>query len=211
MVRAARSKKIAREPKSQSYPPGHVKIVSALRSLLMEKEFSATTWSDIAQTAGVNEGLIYKYFKDKRNLLHKVLEEYFKEYLAKLEDDLKGIDGALNKLRKLIWSLINGANKDRVFAKIIFLEVRNFPGYFESQAHLLVRDHAKIIKELIEEGMRTGEIRKDISPWHLRQIILGSIEHLCLPGVIFQKEINAESLTEELCKILFANIGAQRH
>jgi AcrR family transcriptional regulator len=197
--------------KSRSHPPGHIKIVSALRSLLMKKEFSAITWSDIAQTAGVNEGLIYKYFKDKRNLLHKVLEEYFKEYLARLENDLRGIDGALNKLRKLIWSIINASNEDRVFAKIIFLEVRNFPGYFETQSYRLVQDYAQIIKELIEEGIRTGEIRKDISPWHLRQVILGSIEHLCLPAVIFNKEMNPEALTEELCKILFANIGAQRH
>jgi AcrR family transcriptional regulator len=197
--------------KVQSYPPGHIKIVEALRSLLMEKEFSAITWSDIAQTAGVNEGLIYKYFKDKRNLLHKVLEEYFKDYLAKLENDLKGIDGALNKLRKLIWSVINTSNEDRVFAKIIFLEVRNFPGYFESQSYRLVQDYAQMIKELIEEGIRTGEIRKDISSWHLRQIILGSIEHLCLPGVIFNQEINPDVLTEELCRILFTNIGAHPH
>jgi TetR/AcrR family fatty acid metabolism transcriptional regulator len=211
MVRGATSNKIARQPKPQLYPPGHIKIVEALRSLLMEKEFNAITWSDIAQTAGVNEGLIYKYFRDKRNLLHKVLEEYFKEYLAKLEIDLKGIDGALNKLRKLIWSIINTSNENRVFAKIIFLEVRNFPGYFESQSYRLVKDYAKMIKELIEEGIRTGEIPKDISPWHLRQIILGSIEHLCLPGVIFNQKINPDALTEELCKILFTNIGTDRH
>ena len=211
MVRAVRSKRIARQPKPHLYPPGHIKIVEALRSLLMEKEFNAITWSDIAQTAGVNEGLIYKYFKDKRNLLHKVLEEYFKEYLAKLENDLKGIDGALNKLRKLIWSIINASNEDRVFAKIIFLEVRNFPGYFQSQSYRLVKDYAKKVKELIEEGIRTGEIRKDISPWHLRQVILGSIEHLCLPGVIFNQEINPDALTEELCKMLFTNIGTHRN
>jgi len=211
MGRAVRSKRIAHQPKPQLYPPGHIKIVEALRSLLMEKEFSAITWSDIAQTAGVNEGLIYKYFKDKRNLLHKVLEEYFKDYLAKLENDLKGIDGTLNKLRKLIWSVINASNEDRVFAKIIFLEVRNFPGYFESQSYRLVQDYAQMIKELIEEGIRTGEIRKDISSWHLRQIILGSIEHLCLPSVIFKQEINPDALTEELCKILFTNIGTHRN
>jgi len=211
MNKFKRVKESSLKTKVQSYPPGHIKIVEALRSLLMEKEFNAITWSDIAQTAGVNEGLIYKYFKDKRNLLHKVLEEYFKEYLAKLENDLKGIDGALNKLRKLIWSVINASNEDRVFAKIIFLEVRNFPGYFESQSYRLVQDYAQMIKELIEEGVRTGEIRKDISPWHLRQVILGSIEHLCLPGVIFNQEIDPDTLTEELCKMLFPNIGTHRN
>ncbi len=63
-------------PEARSQPPGRIKIMNALRSLLEEKEFSAITWAEIAQTAGVNEGLIYKYFKDRRNLLHQVLKEY---------------------------------------------------------------------------------------------------------------------------------------
>jgi hypothetical protein len=44
------------------YPPGRIKIMDALRSLLEEKEFGAITWAEIGRTASVNEGLIYKYF-----------------------------------------------------------------------------------------------------------------------------------------------------
>ena len=86
-------------------PPGRVKIVSALKELLAEKEFSAITTAEIARSAGVTEALIYKYFRDKRDLLHQILADYLKTYGVVLETDLKGIKGALNKLRKMIEKL----------------------------------------------------------------------------------------------------------
>ena len=197
------------KPKARSHPPGRTKIMNALRFLLEEKEFSAITWADIARTAGVNEGLIYKYFKDKRNLLHQILKEYLEDYVERLKFDLKGIEGAINKIRKLIWTTINLYGSNRVFAKILLLEVRNFPGYFQSETYHLVQDYAKIILEIIDEGIRRSEIRDDIPPKQLRQIILGSIEHLCLPCVIFNKEIDPDVFTENLCKILLERIKNQ--
>jgi AcrR family transcriptional regulator len=196
-----------RRDKGISSPLGRAKIVDALRSLLAEKEFTAITWSDIAQTAGVNEGLIYKYFKNKRNLLHISLQESLEYYLTKLDTDLKGIVGALNKLRKLIWTTIYFYAQDRVVAKILLLEVRNFPGYFESGTYQLVKHYGDRILEIIKEGINQGEIREDISPWHLMQAILGSIEHMCLPGIIFDRPISPDEYTKEICEILFRNIG----
>lgn len=184
-------------------PPGRARILAALKSLLKEKEFSAITWADIAKTAGVTEGLIYRYFKDSRNLLHEALKEYLEPYVALIERDTKGIAGAYNKLRKLIWSHFDIYNSDRVFARILLLEVRNYPGYFQSDTYRLVKRYAKIILDIIEEGVANGEIRDDISPRLLRQAVLGCMEHFCLPAIIFDREIRPDDLAEELCKILF--------
>ncbi len=41
-------------------PPGKVKIMEALKVLLEQKEFASITTSELAATAGVTEGLIYK-------------------------------------------------------------------------------------------------------------------------------------------------------
>ena len=193
-----------------SSPPGRAKITGALKSLLKEKEFSAITWSEIAKTAGVNEGLIYKYFKDSRNLLYQVLKEQLQDYLARLDLDLKGIEGALNKLRKLIWSTISSYSSDRVFGKILLLEVRSFPDYFQSETYQLVKKYAKIILEIIEKGIEAGEIRDDIPPKQLRQVVLGMIEHLCLPGLLFNRDMSPDILTQDICKVLYEGIEKKR-
>ena len=62
--------------KQKTLPPGRIKITRALESLLERKEFSAITTAEIARKTGVTDALIYKYFKDKRDLLHQVLSEY---------------------------------------------------------------------------------------------------------------------------------------
>jgi AcrR family transcriptional regulator len=188
-------------------PPGRVKIAEAVRSLLAEKEFGAITTSEIAKKAGVTEALIYKYFQDKRDLLHQVLREYLEDFLSNAEMDIKGINGALNKLRKLIWSHINMYAANRVFARILLLEVRNYPDYFKSDAYQIVRRYGKIVRQIVIEGIEAGEIRSDISVWAIRQTILGGIEHVCLPGVIFNRDIQVDKLTEELCELIFNGIG----
>lgn len=188
---------------AKSSPPGRARILTALKTLLKDKEFSAITWADIARTAGVNEGLIYRYFKDSRNLLHEALREYLEPYVALVERDTKGIEGARNKLRRLIWSHFDIYHSDRVFARILLLEVRNYPGYFQSDTYLLVKRYARIILDIIYEGVAKGEIRDDISPRLLMQAVLGCMEHFCLPAIIFGREMRPDDLTEDLCKILF--------
>ncbi len=194
---------------STSPPPGRLKIMDALRALLREKEFSAITWSDIARTAGVNEALIYKYFKDSRNLLHEVLKESLSRFVRRLNRDLKGVQGARNKLRKLIWSTIDMYDSERVFAKILFLEVRNFPGYFRSETYRIVQEYAGMILGIIDEGIRKGELRRDIPPKLLRQVVLGAMEHAVLPGIIFDKPLRPDQTTEALCRIIFEDILAR--
>ncbi len=188
-------------------PPGRIKIIQAFKSLLKKKDFDAITWAEIAKTAGVNEGLIYKYFNNSRNLLHQVLAEYLKQYLTEIEFALKGINGALNKLRKFIWFQINSANRERVFARIYILEVRTYSGYFQSETYKLTQEYDKVLLEILDEGIKNGEIRDDVLIAHMRMTIFGAIEHICLPSIIFNREMSPDDFTEDLCKILFSGLG----
>ena len=117
-------------PAEKTHAPGKTKIMAALRSLLEDKEFVSVTTAEIARTAGVTEALIYKYFHDKRDLLHQVLAEYLGVMIVRAEMDVRGIKGALHQLRKLIWSHVNMYADNRVFARILLIEVRNHPDYF---------------------------------------------------------------------------------
>jgi TetR/AcrR family transcriptional regulator, fatty acid metabolism regulator protein len=196
----------AKSDPSRRMPPGQLKIKKALVSLLTEKEFNAITTAEIARLAGVTEALIYKYFKDKRDLLHDVLREYLERYTVQFGLDLKGIKGSLNKLRKLIWGHINAYSSNRVFARILLIEVRNHPDYYRSETYEFVKAYSNVLMEILEEGMTNGEIRDDIPAGLMRQVILGGIEHICLTGIIFNREIAPDELTEKLCELIFAGI-----
>ena len=190
----------------RSLPPGRIKIVESLKALLEEKEFGAITTSEIARNAGVTEALIYKYFKDKRDLLHQILSDYLEQYRVQITDDLRGIKGVFNKLRKLIWSHINVYATNRVFAKVLLIEVRNYPDYYRSETYERVKEYSDIVLQILEEGIQNREIRNDISPKLMRYGILGSIEQVCLSGITFGRKIDPDNLTEQLCEFIFKGI-----
>ncbi len=187
-------------------PPGRVKIADSLRLLLREKDFNAITTAEIAKNAGVTEALIYKYFKDKRDLLYQVLAEYLEHYIVQARQDLAGITGTLNKLRKTIWIHINVYATDRVFAKILMLEVRSFSDYYMSEPYRLVKEYSVLLSDILKEGIAKGELRNDISPSFMRQVILGGIEHVCLTRVVFNREIQPDAMTEDLTRVIFKGI-----
>jgi len=194
------------KPRKASSPAGRIKLVDAMRQLLRDKDFNSITTAEISRTAGVNEALIYRYFKDKRGLLHEVLAKYWDEFTRKTETDLKGIKGSLNKLRKLIWCHIDIYDRDRVIAKILLLEVRNFQGYFSSETYQVVKKYARLVLSIIREGIEDGEIRDDVPPERIRDLIFGGIEHFCMASVIFRRKMDAESLADELCELLLDGI-----
>lgn len=194
------------EIKSSISPPGKLKIINAMRTLLEDRTFESLTISEIAVTAGVTEGLIYKYFKDKRDLLHHVLKEHYQQFLIQIERDLQGIDGALNKLKKIIWSSIERYANHRVFARIILLEVRNSEEYFQSEAYELVRQFNRIIIDIINEGITDGEIRGDLPAGYIRNAIFGTIEHSCLNRVIFNEPVSTNDTAKLITDLLFNGI-----
>ena len=199
------------EDESQSsQPQGKVKIGKAMIELLKVKDFSSITTSDIARESGVNEALIYRYYGDKRGLLHQVLAQSLKRFNEQIHLDLKGIRGAVNKLRKLIWRTVYAYNLDRTFSKILLLEVRSFHGYYESSTYDRSRQFGRTLMQIIEEGVENGELRDDISAITIRQAILGVIEHVCLPAIIFKKDMPTDTFTDEICDLLFNGIQKQR-
>jgi AcrR family transcriptional regulator len=183
-----------------------VRLSEALNLLLKEKDFNSITSAEIAKAAKANESLIYRYFKDKRGLLHHVLAEYLKKFLLKLKKDLEDIHEPLDRLKMIMRGTLFFYSNDLVFAKILLIEVRNYPGYYESEAYQISRIYTNAITKIIEEGVEAGLIRNDITPSRIMRSIIGGLEHSFLPSIIFAYDIDSESLTNEIYEIILKGV-----
>jgi AcrR family transcriptional regulator len=209
MARKAKAKTNLKMRRKKSDPPGKIKIANALRQLLETKDFNSITTSEIAITSGANEALIYRYFGDKRGLLHQVLDDYLNAALEEIRYKLIGIKGAIEKLKTVISFTIEIYDQQRVFAKIILVEVRNFPGFFKSDTYQWFKSFSQLISDIVGEGIESGEFRDDIPVKFIRDAVIGSIEHYVLPNVLFNRKFDQEICAENLCKILFDGIIAR--
>jgi len=187
-------------------PPAKLKLAEAMRRLLRTKDFNSITTAEISRTAGANEALIYRYFNDKRGLLHQVLYDYLLDFQTEIQKEIKTVPMALDKLRCLIHAHIRMYDSNRVFSRILLLEVRNFPAYFESTTYRLVKNYVKMLTDVITEGVASGEIRNDIPINRIRDLVLGGSGHFCIAEVIFNHEMMVEPTADHLCDLLFSGI-----
>jgi AcrR family transcriptional regulator len=206
----AQNEKARYRQDKHSCPPGKRKLMDALRYLLGEKHFNAITTAEISHTADTNEALIYRYFGDKRGLLHQVLTEYLKETHEWISSNISDIEDPVKRLERIIWAYFDVYNRHRVFAKIVIVEVRNFPGYFESETYQLIKNYARFLLENINEAVKNGQFRNDLDPRHIRNVIIGAMEHLVLPDVIFERKIDPDAYTKVVCDIVFNGIAAKK-
>ena len=191
-------------------PPARRNFIDALRRLLEDRVFNSITTAEIARAAKANEALIYRYFGNKRGLLHAVLDEYLNDALIQINHNLGHINDPIEKLKSLIRDTFEIYNQHRVFAQIILVEVRNFPDYFNSQTYNVVKRYARLYFDIIQEGINCDRIRSDIPPAYIRDIIIGALEHMVMPSVIFEKTIQPQVYTDKLCQVILAGIEIKK-
>jgi len=194
--------------RGKTNPPGRIKIMQSFSLLMKKKDFHSITTAEIAGNAKVTEGLIYKYFKDKKDLLYQVLNDHFSEFLEKIEARVANEKTGTAQLEVIIFSSLESYAENRVFSKILLLEVRSSLEYFNSCAYGMVRDYAGIILEIIEDGIKRKEFKSDTDPYLLRKVILGSIEHACLGEIIFGRELDIDQVSKGITNIVFNGVKA---
>lgn len=74
------------KPKQMRAKKNRQALMSALESLLKEKDFDQISVTDIASVAGVSTGLLYAHFKNKADFLEALLDVYKARILARLEE-----------------------------------------------------------------------------------------------------------------------------
>lgn len=105
-------------------PEGKRKLVQSFCALMERKDFHSITTAEVAANAGVSEGLIYKHFKTKKDLLYQVLNLHFQVFHDHILKKIKPATSGIEKLTILIHTALKAFAADKVFARILLLEVR---------------------------------------------------------------------------------------
>lgn len=189
--------------KKKPDPPGRIKIMASFSKLMRKKDFHSITTAQIAKNAEVTEGLIYKYFKDKKDLLYQVLDMHFQDFHKDMNTRMAQAATSIEKLELIILVSLEQYLENRLLSRILLLEVRNSENFFKSDAYKMVTIYARTMLEIIEQGIAEGEICDRTDPKILRKVIIGAIEHACLGEVIFNKPLDLEKTAAGISDIIF--------
>lgn len=195
----ARQKNLGEENKKQL-------ILRVATEIFAAKGFNEATIAEIARQANISEGSIYDYFKNKEDLLFSIPEERMEHFLFGLKEHLEGIQGALAKLRKLIWYHLNFYEKNKDYVLILLQNIHLNPRFYATRAYYLIREFSKLVAQIIEEGKKENSLRADLDSLLVRDALLGAIEHITIRGSILGRFPNLTKAAEPLYEIFVAGI-----
>ena len=177
-------------------------IVSSAKRLFAEKGFEATAVSDIAREVGIVEGTIYTYFDSKRALLHRVICEFYEPLIAEVESSIRGITGVRNRLRYLVWRQLRLFAEEPELCYLIIRELQPATDAYDSIVVGQARRYTSIAVQVLKEGIESGEVRNDVSPYLVRAAIYGTVENVAWRLTFRKKAIDIEALANEVADIL---------
>jgi TetR/AcrR family fatty acid metabolism transcriptional regulator len=181
-------------------------ILRAAERVFAQKGFQEATISEVAKEASVSDATIYEYFSTKEELLFSIPGETARRGKERLEFHLKMVRGAANKLRGIIYHYLWFYQSHPDYAAVAMLILKQNRKFLETQAYNDVRELSRLILDVIEEGISSGEFKSDFNPYLVRAVILGAIEHMVIRRVLFGKPENLVGFVDQLTDLVCSGI-----
>jgi len=177
-------------------------IIQAAIEVFSKKGFQAAGISEIAQRAGVADGTIYQYFKNKEDLFFSIPIEKTKEFRSQVELHLEGISGALNKIRKFVWYFLYFFKTNPEYGRLLMLEMRVSKSFVKTETYDFLKQSVSSVLDIIAEGQKEGVIRTDVDVYLLRHLILGVLEHMVSRWLLKEAKYDLIEHHQEVSRIL---------
>jgi TetR/AcrR family fatty acid metabolism transcriptional regulator len=170
-------------------------ILEAAEKVFAGRSFSKAKMTEIAKLAGVADGTVYKYFKNKEALLFSIPKRRFQQYSNDLSD-LFYSGSIASKLRRLIKYNFLTFLIDSDFTKIFVLNLCSNRDFYRSEAFEVFRSYYRLFEEVIEEGKTTGVFRSEIKPRIFRNMLFGTCSLVALRWLSDKKISELEMMKE---------------
>jgi len=153
-------------------------IIAAATELFAEKGYSATPTSAVAERAGVAEGLIFHYFKNKLGVLTHIFSDFADVYLDGMEKAMDSADDGLNALLATIRFHFKIVSEQLPESTVILRDLPQELITVESESGSIVTEKSlnqfHLTEKCIKRGQKDGSIR-DVPADEFAHIIVGML------------------------------------
>ena len=180
-------------------------ILNSAGAVFAEHGFYKATISQIAARAGVADGTLYLYFKNKDDILYQYLSFKTDVVFEKMNAAVaKGTD-AESKLRNLIRCHLEEFQRDKNMAIIFQSEVRYLRD-IESQVKDISKMNFDLLSDIIEQGQVEGTMRQDLFVGLVKRFILGAVEGVISTWVSADGRYDLTTMAEPLVDLYMTGV-----
>jgi AcrR family transcriptional regulator len=137
-------------------------VIRKAAELFREKGYAAASMRDLAQKLGIEAASLYSHIKSKEEILQSLCFDMAAEFRKSLQEVEKQTGSASEKLKNGIIGHIQVMAKDLTASAVFMNEHRHLSQPYLRDFLLLRINYINRFKDIIEQGMKSGEFKNNI-------------------------------------------------
>jgi AcrR family transcriptional regulator len=180
--------------------------------VFMDKGFSATTMSDIADKSNYALGTIYKLFKNKEEIFLSLMKKKLEELhnVSMLSDDTS--KDPVERIRAILNGMMDFFAKNTRMLQIFYFEHSTGDLEITKDLRFECKDHfqefARLFQDIVEQGIRQGYFRK-VNSSAARLAIKGLVTEFFWNKVLNGKIEEASNVVDDVMSFFLYGIAKQ--
>jgi TetR/AcrR family transcriptional regulator, fatty acid metabolism regulator protein len=189
--------------------PKYMQIIDAAVVIIAENGYHQAQVSKIAKQAGVADGTIYLYFKNKEDILISLFQEKMGYFVENIQEKIAGKKTATEKLYMLVETHFKMLSQDRHLAIVTQLELRQSNKDLRHKINEVLKGYLMLIDKIILEGIENGEFSNSLDLRLARQMIFGTVDETVTSWVMNEQKYNLPDLAKAVHQLLINGCGYQ--
>jgi TetR/AcrR family fatty acid metabolism transcriptional regulator len=163
--------------------------------------------ADVAREAGVADGTVYLYFKNKDDILVSIFNHVMDEALASGREQLKTVDDPLEKLKRIVHAHLTLLGRDRDLAIVFQVELRSSTKFMEQFSATKVTEYLDLIRSVIQEGQKKGVFRRNLNTTIASKVLFGALDEMATNWVLSRKRYNLVATADSVIDLVLNGIA----
>lgn len=153
-------------------------ILDAALKVIAESGFHGSQVSRIAKEAGVADGTIYLYFKNKEDILISLFQHKLGHLIDKFNESIKASSSAEEAIRRICSIHFTELEKNIPLAYVTQIELRQSNIELRKAIGEIVKPYIKLIEHILVKGIESQEFRADLDVKLTRHLLFGAMDEV---------------------------------
>lgn len=189
--------------------PKYHQIIDAAVVAIAENGYHQAQVSKIAKQAGVADGTIYLYFKNKEDILISLFQEKMGTFAAKTKESIQTKETAADQLELLVQNHFTLLTEDPHLAVVTQLELRQSNKELRLKINEVLKEYLLLIDEVLQTGVQKGEFGPDLNIRLARQMIFGTLDEMITTWVMNDQKYDLAASAPDVTKMLLNGFSNQ--
>jgi AcrR family transcriptional regulator len=184
-------------------------IIEVATQLYLKGGYENVTMAAVASAAGLSEGTLYNYFRDKQDLQLRVSLRAFADHTQAAEDAVAESKSLREGLERLIAIELGLLIKAKELFLVWLREMRTTSGYPQSDARNMLRRFSSQLIHLFKKWGAEPDPALGLNLPMVRDIVFGSLEHIVWTARVQRREdqLDVEQLSRDLASAFLRAFG----